>query len=408
VTPAGDAAAAPRRIFLATPGFEAALIAEVPPARAPVALPELPGAVNAAEADDRTASHDGAPDPGEPNTGEGARAAAAPDGHEKDHRAAPPLDPVFARQQLPRATAIQAPSVARLAEAAYAAVEHAVDQTRGPFTLHAFAPTGADPALGSRARLIGDQTLELLRARRRRAARLFRPPAEAAAAFAETSLLVQILLAGRERAFVSAARPRALAAGSWDLAPWPGGLAPVADDRRPPSRAYRKLEEAYLWMGDAPAPGELCVDLGGAPGGWSYTALRRGARVIAVDRAPLAAPVRGHPALTVIEGNAFTYQPPGPVAWLLSDVICEPARTLALLEQWLARGWCEKLVVTVKFKGSAGYGVLADVRRLLERAGCPRFRIKHLHHNKNEVTVMAVTAAAAGAGARLSAAAASV
>jgi 23S rRNA (cytidine2498-2'-O)-methyltransferase len=169
-------------------------------------------------------------------------------------------------------------------------------------------------------------------------------------------------------------------------------VAPVADDRRPPSRAYRKLEEAFMWLGAEPRPDELCVDLGGAPGGWSYTALRRGARVIAVDRAPLDRPVLGDPRLTMIEGNAFTYAPPPrmtPVDWLLADVICEPARALALIDLWLSHGWCRKLVVTIKFKGQDGYGMLADLRAVLERADCPRLRIKHLHHNKNEVTVMA-------------------
>jgi hypothetical protein len=45
----------------------------------------------------------------------------------------------------------------------------------------------------------------------------------------------------------------------------------------------------------------------------------------------------------------------------------------------------------VKFKGHSGYAaVLDEVRATLRAAGCPRWRIKHLHHNKNEVTVMAV------------------
>src|SRR5262245_6199052 len=60
-----------------------------------------------------------------------------------------PADPVFARQRLPAAREIAAPSVQRLAEAAYAAIEAAVDQNDGPFTVHAFAAR-FDPALGSR------------------------------------------------------------------------------------------------------------------------------------------------------------------------------------------------------------------------------------------------------------------
>jgi len=207
---------------------------------------------------------------------------------------------------------------------------------------------------------------------------------------------VQVLLLDRERGYASAAPPRPLPRGGWQLAAWPGGIAPVADDRRPPSRAYRKLEEAFCWMNDQPAAGELCVDLGGAPGGWSYTALKRGARVIAVDRSPLAPELLRAPRLTMIEGNAFTYEPPQPADWLLSDVICEPSRSLALIERWVSRRACRKLVVTVKFKGREGYGILNDVRTALEAAPLGHARIKHLEHNKNEVTVMAAVVASSG------------
>jgi 23S rRNA (cytidine2498-2'-O)-methyltransferase len=305
----------------------------------------------------------------------------------------PLLDPVFARQQLPDALPIEAPSVAALAEACYAAVQDTVDGNPGPFTIHVFAPTGAGEGLGSRATLIAAALLERLRDRRRRAARAYRPPEEAAARFGEIALLLQVLVVDRTRAWVSAAKPRALSGGGWTLAPWPAGAAPIADDKRPPSRAYRKLEEALLWMGEGPKPGQTCVDLGAAPGGWTYVALARGARVTAVDRAPVEPPVRGHRALTMVEGNAFTYEPPAarrPVDWLVCDVICEPARTIELLGRWLTDPWCRRLVVTVKFKGQSGYGaVLDELRATLLSAGCPRWRIKHLHHNKNEVTVLA-------------------
>ncbi|MES1209759.1 MAG: SAM-dependent methyltransferase [Pseudomonadota bacterium] len=356
--------APPRRLFIATPGFESALAAEL-------SATPFPGPPHVGLA--------GIVETAEPPPGTGA------------------ADPVFARQQLPAAALIQASSIAALAEAAYARIEGAVDRAGGPFTLHAFVPTGEGPALGSRAALVAEETLNRLRERRRRAARSYRPAGEAATAFGDIRVLIQILMVDRDRAWVSAAAPRALSAGGWDLAPWPGGTAPVADDRRPPSRAYRKLEEAFLWMADEPAAGATCVDLGGAPGGWSYTALRRGARVTAVDRAPLEPPVLGHPRLRMIEGNAFTHEPaPGeaPVDWLLSDIICEPARALALCDRWVSRGWCRRLVATVKFKGQSDYGMLAEVRETLRRAACPRLRIKHLHHNKNEVTVMAATSLA--------------
>jgi 23S rRNA (cytidine2498-2'-O)-methyltransferase len=350
------------RIFLATPGFEDAVVAELPPAwRAGAALAsDWPGLVIAAER--------------EPAAEEIADAEA--------------LDPVFARQQLPRARAIEGSSVGALAEACYRAVEPSIDRAGGPFTIHTAVATGADPRLAARAELIAEQTLALLDQRRRRAARLYRRPLDASRSFAEIRCVVQLLLVARERGFVSAARPRALRRGGWDLSPWPGGLAPVVEDRRPPSRAYRKLEEAFAWMGAEPRPGEVCVDLGAAPGGWTYGALARGAHVIAVDRAPLAPPLDRHPHVEAMTGNAFTYVPPRPVDWLLSDIVCEPRRALELLATWIDRDLCRNLVVTIKFKGRDGYAILDEVRALLP-ARWRWARVKHLHHNKNEVTVMA-------------------
>jgi len=351
--------AAAARLLLATPGFEAALCAELPPEWQAQAAPAWPGLVQARE-------------PGAES---------------------PPRDPVFARQQLPAAVALGAASVAALAEQAYAAVEAAVDGAAGPFTLHAFALTGADPRLHGRAALVGEQTLALLRQRRRRASRGYRAPDQAARAFGALAVVVQVLLLDRERGYASAAPPRPLASGGCQLAAWPGGVAPVAEDRRPPSRAYRKLEEAFCWMNDEPKAGELCVDLGGAPGGWSYTALKRGAKVLAVDRSPLAPELLRAPHLTMIEGNAFTYEPPRRVDWLLSDVVCEPPRALDLIQRWVGRRACRKLVVTVKFKGREGYGFLDQVRGAMAAAPLAHARIKHLEHNKNEVTVMAVLVA---------------
>ncbi len=174
----------------------------------------------------------------------------------------------------------------------------------------------------------------------------------------------------------------------------------MAIDRAPPSRAYQKLEEAFAWMGAEPRAGETCVDLGAAPGGWTATALKRGARVVAVDRAPLAPPLSRHPKLATVIGNAFTYLPAAPVDWLLCDVVCEPPRSLAICDAWLARGLCRNLIVTVKFKGRAGYGVLAELPALFERVRPVFARTKQLAHNKNEVTVMVRKAAAETTGAK--------
>ncbi len=70
-------------------------------------------------------------------------------------------------------------------------------------------------------------------------------------------------------------------------------------------------------------------------------------------------------------------------------MVCEPPRSLELAHRWLSAGLCRNLVVTVKFKGRAGYGVLAGAPDRLAAAGARFVRIKQLAHNKNEVTILA-------------------
>jgi integrase len=47
-----------------------------------------------------------------------------------------------------------------------------------------------------------------------------------------------------------------------------------------PSRAYLKLWELFTLIGEHPRPGELCLDLGSSPGGWTWVLQRLGARVV--------------------------------------------------------------------------------------------------------------------------------
>jgi hypothetical protein len=382
------------RVHLVTPGFEAPLAAELGPAFG-AARTLAPGVVATDDVGQEVA---------------------------RTH------DPVFARQVLPDAVEVRGASVRALAEAAYAAIEAIVDEWSGSWTLHVFGPPvpsdaeapdalpgargahtralaarrerggrdeqtsakagASDGGLGRRAALVGNDLLTLLNERRRRAVRRYQPdlPVES---FDDHYLVVQLLVLERERAVVSAAVPLALLPSGYDIAPWPGGAAPVAEDRAPPSRAYRKLEEAFRWMEREPHLDETCVDLGAAPGGWTYVAARRGARVLAIDRSPLAPALSRFPNVSTVEGNAFTYAPPSPVDWLICDIVCEPQRSIELVDTWLTEKRCRNLVVTVKFKGRDQYGVLAALKPIFDRTKPLFARVKQLAHNKNEVTVMA-------------------
>jgi 23S rRNA (cytidine2498-2'-O)-methyltransferase len=156
----------------------------------------------------------------------------------------------------------------------------------------------------------------------------------------------------------------------------------VEDRTGPPSRSYLKLWEALTLLGVRPQPGETCLDLGASPGGWSWALQRMGARVISVDRAPLAPEIARLPGIEHRFGSAFALDPRrlGPVDWLFSDVVCYPPRLLVLIERWLAAGTCRRFLVTIKFQGETDH---ATARRFAAIAGS---QLRHLHHNKHELT----------------------
>jgi 23S rRNA (cytidine2498-2'-O)-methyltransferase len=164
---------------------------------------------------------------------------------------------------------------------------------------------------------------------------------------------------------------------------FPNGEPRFVEDRTgPPSRAYLKLWEALTLIGRHPEPGEVCLDLGSSPGGWSWALERMGARVISVDRAPLAPEIAALPGIEQRRESAFALEPAsvGPVDWLFSDVVCYPARLLALVERWLAAGTCRRFVCTIKFQGKTDHATAARFDAI------PGSTLRHLYHNKHELT----------------------
>lgn len=184
--------------------------------------------------------------------------------------------------------------------------------------------------------------------------------------------------------------------GSWTLldpatmlaaprctSPFPNGeVRFVEDHAAPPSRAYLKLWELITLLGARPGPGDLCLDLGSSPGGWSWVLQRLGARVVSVDKAPLDPRIAGLAGIEYRCESAFAVEPRAfeKVDWLFSDVVCYPKRLLRLVETWLASGRCRRFVCTIKFQGSTDH----DTARSF--AAIPGSRLMHLHHNKHELT----------------------
>jgi 23S rRNA (cytidine2498-2'-O)-methyltransferase len=186
--------------------------------------------------------------------------------------------------------------------------------------------------------------------------------------------------------------------GSWTLlapdllfaaarcsSPFPNGEVTFVEDRSgPPNRAYLKLWEALVRLGRWPRRGERCLDLGAAPGGWTWALATLGADVLAVDKASLDPKVAAMPGVTWRGESAFALEPQsvGRFDWLCSDIVCYPARLLRLIETWQASGLVGTFVCTVKFQGATDHDAAGAF------AAIPGAQLVHLHHNKHELTFL--------------------
>jgi 23S rRNA (cytidine2498-2'-O)-methyltransferase len=179
---------------------------------------------------------------------------------------------------------------------------------------------------------------------------------------------------------------------------WCHGQRRMADDDLAPSRSYLKVEEAYGVLGREPGEAETVCDLGAAPGGWSFSAAKRGARVIAIDNGPLKGGALNHPNIDHRREDAFKFTPvPGTrFDWLFCDLVEEPHHVLQhIAGPWLERGWCRSFVINLKFGRVDPVALLRELRSPaspLVRAGTC-FAIRHLYHDREEFTVVGETLA---------------
>ena len=174
---------------------------------------------------------------------------------------------------------------------------------------------------------------------------------------------------------------------------WLNGQRRMADDERAPSRSYLKVEEAYVVFGREPREGETVVDLGAAPGGWSYSAAKHGARVLALDNGPLKGGALDHPNIEHRRVDAFGFSPePGVVYdWMFCDLVEDPHHVLAhIVEPWLSRAWCRRFVINLKFGRVAPMPFLKQIRGAdgVFARHAPGFRVRHLYHDREEFTVV--------------------
>lgn len=162
--------------------------------------------------------------------------------------------------------------------------------------------------------------------------------------------------------------------------PFVNGLFPFLQDREnPPARAYLKIWESLSILQEHPQSDEQVIELGAAPGAWTWCFAQTAKHVRSVDRAPLDPRIESLPNVDHHQGDAFAF-PLDNCDWLCSDLICYPERLIELINDCLDKQVCEKFIITIKFQGKTDFDAV-DVLQAI-----PHSWLIHLANNKNEVT----------------------
>lgn len=180
----------------------------------------------------------------------------------------------------------------------------------------------------------------------------------------------------------------------------PGGILRLKFPAGAPSRSTLKLDEALLTL-LTPAerearlqPGMRAVDLGASPGGWTFQMVRRQISVTAVDNGRLDAGLLASGRVNHLRADAFAYRPAQAVDWLLCDVIEAPRRIAALMAEWFRRGDTRAAIFNLKLPGRERQAELTRCLALLRQLPGLSLRVRHLYHDREEVTVCALLPAA--------------
>lgn len=180
-------------------------------------------------------------------------------------------------------------------------------------------------------------------------------------------------------------------------AKWPMGIPRLKFPKEAPSRSTLKLEEA--WHQFIPrqqwdirlAPSMKAVDLGAAPGGWTWQLVNRHMYVTAIDNGPMQQALMDSGQVEHFKADGFTFKPRKPVDWMVCDIVEKPARTAAMASNWLAEKWCKEAIVNLKLPMKQRY---QEVVKLLEKMQehfinhgvSVKIACKQLYHDREEVT----------------------
>jgi 23S rRNA (cytidine2498-2'-O)-methyltransferase len=200
---------------------------------------------------------------------------------------------------------------------------------------------------------------------------------------------LHVFLTSKESAYIGWTMPGKSSA-------WPLGIPRLRMPSSAPSRSTLKLAEAFMAFLEGKEeslmqPDMRAVDLGAAPGGWTWQLIHRGLHVTAVDNGPLSGDLVGNALVKHLREDGFRFRPKRPVEWLVCDMVEQPSRIAALVAEWIAEGWAQHAIFNLKLPMKKRLAEIDRCRRIVdERLGEAGVRyhlkMKQLYHDREEVT----------------------
>ncbi len=169
-----------------------------------------------------------------------------------------------------------------------------------------------------------------------------------------------------------------------------------------PSRSTLKMDEAIQWFLTAKQQTELfrggmtAVDLGAAPGGWTWQLVQRGCLVTAIDNGPMQENLMKTGMVEHLKTDAFTYTPAKKVDWLVCDMAERPLHVSRLIARWFSNGLCSNAIFNLKLPMKKRLAMVHECINLLHQKLSQAniqytIQAKQLYHDREEVTVCITT-----------------
>ncbi len=175
---------------------------------------------------------------------------------------------------------------------------------------------------------------------------------------------------------------------------WPGGTPAIDTTVETYSRAYLKLSEALLWSGITIQPGDICAEIGSAPGGACQLLLEKGANVIGIDPAEMETGILEHKNFVHIRkrGSDVKRKEFRNTKWLLSDLNADPKFSIETVADIVNHPLVDVkgIILTLKFSEWKNATSISDLMKAVKALGFQVVKARQLAFNRREICLVAV------------------